>query len=79
MEILSREFILDTDLTNVDLGLPEEFYERVRDINGQMLSMADDITRYFYGDNPTPQQRVEGCILMTLAMRKVCSPEGTII
>jgi hypothetical protein len=76
MEFLKPEFLLETDLTNTDLGLPEEFHERARDLMASSYSLSMDIAKHFYGDEPTPEQLEEAGILEMLLLRKVIAPRG---
>lgn len=76
MEFSSMDFIMNTDLTNVEIALPDELQESVRDIFGRAFDAIADVAKYLYGDEYTNDQFQEAAILMLLSLRKEIAPQG---
>ena len=63
-------FAMNTDLTDIDLNLPDELVETVRVAFMAYINAITAVLTHLYGENPTTEQIQEGSIIAAMAFRK---------
>lgn len=70
MDFANLDFMLNSDLTNIEIELPDELKTDMNDCFGRIYMTIDKVAKYLYGDEYTADQFSEAGILAFLSLRK---------